>query len=194
MNVKEWEKQREKDIEKGSYYIVATEPIQINMTEKEIKDIIDKYNLEELKNDLPKLWLTLDNLKSDIYLKKLDNKPKNIRSWLFERNNELKKMFPKFFWAEYVANEMYERNYTFEDMINYCGVMGDLYEFLKKHSKYHGCSGEKYQETGLREYVEKLTGMTFSWRSWGALMSAFMNSKEKKRKYHYINFYINEGD
>jgi hypothetical protein len=187
MKIKEWEKQREKDREKGSYKMNATDPIQICMEDKEIRQLIKEYNLTEIKEDL---WLIHLELSGDLYLNKLENTPKAIRSWLFEKNAELKNMFPKYFWAEYIANTAYERNYTFEDMVNYCGIMNDIYDFLWKNKKYQKYTGEQYQESKLHDIIEKRFGMTFGWRSWGALMAAFMNTKEKERKYTYMSYYM----
>lgn len=88
-------------------------------------------------------------------------------------------MFPEFYWDEYV------------DDMNYSGKEDELAmikKILDNNPKYHGLTGERLQE----QYDHYLEGeeMDFTWRSWGQLMAAYMNTKEGKRKYNYMSFYM----
>lgn len=85
-------------------------------------------------------------------------------------------MFPKETWEEYEKRMGY-----YKDIII-------IKKLLDEHPELHGLTGGQLQE----EFDHTLYGVDIklSWRGWGALMSAYMNSKEGKRKYNYMSFYM----
>ena len=87
--------------------------------------------------------------------------------------------FPEFYWEEYVEDRYYPGAKEELAMIK---------NILDKNPEYHGLTGERLQE----QYDHMLVGeeMDFTWRSWGALMAAYMNTKEGERKYNYMSFYM----
>jgi len=89
--------------------------------------------------------------------------------------------FPELFWNEYINLDY---NLPRQDNLE------KIRKYLDRYPQFQGFTGEEYQELHLREKIEKLTGLTFSWRSWGALMSAYMNTKKGVRGYSYISFYM----
>ena len=100
-------------------------------------------------------------------------------------------MFPLFFWEEYVANQTYYCD-KWEDAQDTLFQLQTIKEFLDTHSKFQGCTGEELQEkyNYFEEYFDGIGGLDYSWRAWGQLMAAYMNSKECDRKYTYMDFYM----
>jgi hypothetical protein len=99
-----------------------------------------------------------------------------------EYNEE--QMFPKLFWEEYVA----DRCSTDEQKEN----ANKIYEFLLSNEELWGITGEQLQED--YSYFKDIEGLnidfSYTWRSWGSLMSAFMNEQKGERIYHYMSFYM----
>lgn len=85
-------------------------------------------------------------------------------------------MFPKETWEEY-----YERYQDKE-------LLDSIKEELDNNPHFIGLSGEELQEIH-NKWLGRVN-VPHSWRGWGALMSAYMNSKEGKRKYCYMDFYM----
>lgn len=62
-----------------------------------------------------------------------------------------------------------------------------LKAFIDEHEDVQGIGGFEYQEKWESE-VEKIFPDGFSFRAWGDVMSAYMNSKVGDRVYCYIDF------
>jgi hypothetical protein len=76
-----------------------------------------------------------------------------------------------------------------------------LYRVLDAHPQYQGISGEELQNVydhklPVTAKVDDCLWSTmdcsdYSWRGWGRLMAAYMNTKEKTPgKYDYMDFYM----
>lgn len=73
-------------------------------------------------------------------------------------------------------------------------IVTNLNKFLDNNPEFHGLCGDELQE----QYEYVLVGHTgevfyadgYSWRGWGAAMAAYMNSKDIKGKYVYMEFYM----
>lgn len=89
--------------------------------------------------------------------------------------------FPELFWEEYLNLDF---NILRQDKLE------KIRKYLNRYKQFQGFTGEEYQEEHLKEKIEEITGLTFSWRSWGALMAAYMNSKAGIRKFSYIDYYM----
>ena len=123
-----------------------------------------------------------------IYLKRLKNTPEQIKVYLRRIHYENIEHFPKMFWEEYVYRFREHFNYNeFKEHIKY---LTKIKKVLDKNIEYQGLTGQQLQY--ICQY--KLNGikgeLNYTWRSWGSLMSAYMNSKLKERKFHYMNFYM----
>jgi hypothetical protein len=96
-------------------------------------------------------------------------------------------MSPELFWHEYVASRtaMYD---NYKDVAKELKDLEKIKAHLDKNKKLQGISGEELQED--YNYFNDNKLYNYTWRSWGALMSAYMNTKEKKRKYNYMSFYM----
>lgn len=97
--------------------------------------------------------------------------------------------FPKKTWQEY-RDVVAEWNKDGETLPFILANLDFVKWWLDNHKEYQGITGNQLQEE--YNYFEEVHPLAFnySWRAWGALMSAYMNSKEGERKYHYMNFYM----
>jgi hypothetical protein len=150
-----------------------------------------KVNQERIVRIARELGLETDAIfpvKSAIYFGKIkDDSPKNVRQLLQEQVDMLNEMFPKLYWNEYVAEhtKMYD---NWKDVSDVLSELEKIKVFLDKNKKYHGISGEELQDK--YNYFNNKKLFDYSWRSWGSLMSAYMNTKKKERKYDYMSYYI----
>lgn len=98
-------------------------------------------------------------------------------------------MFPKLFWDEYVSSQTCYID-SWEEVEKEKDYLNLIKNFLDTHPKYQGCSGEEVQDS--YNYFEDIFNFPLqcSWRGWGDLMSAYMNSKHLDRRYHYLDFYM----
>jgi len=193
-----WERKRAKAIKEGCYSPIETKKIRLAISKKEIISEVKKekypYLLDEIKSYKEDIYFIIDDLKSSVYLKKVENKKKELIKELYNIEKEKSRQFPKLFWNEYVYE--YDKDYTFsviekwDTYFDRTEALQKIYIYLLDHPEYHKYSGEKYQNSELEEKIFEVSGIRFSWRSWGALMAAFMNEKERKRKYHYMSFYM----
>lgn len=191
VNVKEWQKRREEHIENGGPYNQDDcDLIQVNMDDELIKDFI-------IDNDLDRLDISTDDdfghllseIKTSIYMEDLKNDERHICNWLIEKDEDVHKMFPKFFFTEMVCD--LTKNFdSYEDVLSSVNELNKIKDFLDENPKYHGFTGDMYQNSELWDLIKELTGKTYSMRNWGSIMSAYMNSRDKERIYHYISFYM----
>lgn len=89
--------------------------------------------------------------------------------------------FPCLFWNEYV-DERLNKNYK---------LAYELKKFIDDNQDIQGMTGEQMQDDpSVCLEIESILGHGMTWRSWGAMMSAYMNEKEGLRKYNYMSFYM----
>lgn len=106
-----------------------------------------------------------------------------------KRYNPMSMQFYRLYWDEYVDYELHmfsahslasTKSVTVED---YRKDLDKLKRWLDKNPEYIGCTGDhKPSLKGMR--------LHFSWRGWGQMMACYMNSRIRKRRYHYMDFYI----
>jgi len=192
MDKKQWETKRKKDIKNGSYQYSSLTPIKLALSVDEIKKEVKEYKGEY--TDRYGFNNLIMNLKSRIYLKRCNNTKKELIEAIYNDYINKREQFPKLFWEEYIFQ--YEPRYmhkdkdTYKSLLDNATKMVTLWEFLEDHKEHHGCTGNIYQNSELYGIVQSITGKSYSMRAWGALMSAYMNSKKGKRKYHYMDFYM----
>lgn len=156
--------------------VMTLEQIQKHIKQKKYNISFDEYDYKELKTEL--------------YYKVFDNTIEAIESYLYKRYNDNREMFPLMYWGEYCFR--YEKHTTsnFKEYKKTIEALNKIRLFLDKNPKYQGYTGEQYQETDLHNHIELIYEGGFSWRAWGQLMASYMNSKEKKRKYCYMDYYM----
>lgn len=186
MNFKE---KRDKAIRTGCYSPSETKKILLKISTKEVNKIIKDNNLTLTPDHI------IEHLKSMVYLNNIVNTRKTLSNEIIRYDNEIKEQFPKLFWEEYVFR--YDPTDSFRDKDTYLSIikkannLWHIWEFLESNPEFHGYTGQEYQsKIGLSEDIYDISGMTFSWRAWGQLMAAYMNSKKGKRLYHYMDFYM----
>ena len=166
-----------------SYGDIPLKEIKLCISDRKINQIIkkEKYALTDFD---------IDQLKTNIYLKTIKDEKSTIEFWLYSKHLKTCEQFDKRFWEEYVYN--YEVDYNLQDnyreYVKRIKYLDKIKTILDEHPEYHGLTGEQLQEK-YNDYLDG-TYITFSWRGWGDLMAAYMNSKIKKRKYHYMDFYM----
>lgn len=189
IDVEKWQRQREQDIKNGSFALESVEPIEINLDDKEIIQIVNDNLLDIDISTKEDVEFLKQDIKCALYMNKITNDFKGINNFLIEKDEDYKRQFPKLFFMEELA-ERTKNEDNYEDAINLVGLLKDIKCFLDENPEYQGYTGEQYQESDLSEKIERLTGLTFSWRNWGSFMASYMNTKEKARLYHYMSFYM----
>ncbi len=89
------------------------------------------------------------------------------------------------YWNEFVEIQIHEKlhytKYTKNEVMRH---YSKIKKFFDNHAGMHGMTGEQYQNS---IYYNRFNA---SWRGFGAMMAAYMNTKLGKRKYCYIHFYM----
>ena len=157
--------------------------IPLDITDEMIKLTIENNDLLHLRDQ--DIEYIKEELKSKIYLNQVKNEGIDLQNQILLLEKEREEQFPKMFWEEYVYK--YYINRTYQEYSEHERWFSNLRHFLNCHEELHGVTGE---------YIQNNPGCIpkefdiFSWRSWGAVMAAYMNSKEKERKYTYMSFYM----
>ena len=166
-------------------YIKEADNIKLKLSKKEITEIIKKEKYEISINDF-----LITDIKYNIYLTKIKNTKEGIQNFIWDEHLKRIKQFKKLFWEEYVYTYCSISSYTqsFKEYKKNIKKLNKIKKILDNNKKYQGITGEDLQE----KYNHKLEGLdiNFSWRSWGSLMAAYINSKIEKRQYHYMSFYM----
>jgi hypothetical protein len=108
-----------------------------------------------------------------------------------ERYKPRKEGFEKLFWDEFIDLESHQSiclaikvkakpTFTKKDFVKH---YSKIKKFIDSHNMV-GMTGEGYQNS---KYYNKFNA---SWRGFGAIMAAYMNTKIGKRKYDYMDFYM----
>jgi len=92
--------------------------------------------------------------------------------------------FPKLYWEEYIFRCDEYNVENIKEFNKKKKYHEELKQFLDNNKELQGITGEQAQEINLGKFGN------YSWRAWGAMMAAYMNSKIGKRKYHYMSFYM----
>ena len=171
---------------KGSYQ-ASTDMYKIELAQshEDIKEYLKQFNKDYKFSDYD-----YSSLKVKVYLGIVKNTEKDIIREIYKQYESSMDSFRKEFWEEYVYkfDPVWDYDRTYKDCQKRIKQLNHIKQILDSNKKYQGLSGEKLQDV----YNHKLDGVElhYSWRAWGRLMAAYMNSKEKKRKYHYMDFYM----
>lgn len=156
-----------------------------------------KINMPDIKNYIKRLdyniiWddFAIENLKTQIYLGKVKNNRYDIENYLEKLHMHNCETFEKLFWEEYVGRYWIDNRFklSYNDFQKRLKELDKIKKYLDKHSNLQGMTGEQLQN--VFNYKLGKLKVEYTWRGWGALMAAYMNSKVKERKYHYMDFYM----
>ncbi len=158
-----------------------------NCGEKHLLGLKNSFTMDEFNTVLDDYYYSL---KSDVYLFKKNVSSKEVLTEsIITTLQTRKEMFRFMFWEQYVHSYDWEYDYD-EDYEVYSARVKRLNRvkrWLDRHPEFHGLTGEQKQ---LSTYKFPSYVVGFSWRGWGALMAAYMNSKCKERLYDYTSFYM----
>lgn len=121
---------------------------------------------------------------------KIENTKEGITGYIYNEHRTRCEQFEYLFWEEYVYQYYPTVDYNntwamYEDRIKY---YTEFKNWLDSNPRFHGITGQQAQwEEYYKDIPEQFQK---GYRGWGAVMAAYMNSKEKSRNYNYMDFYM----
>jgi len=186
MPKEKWDKIREESIKKGRFRMYYARRIKPKLSTTKMKEYADAHNLHYCKEH----WNIYHAIQELIYQKRFKNTIDSIKNALWHIEIEHRKQFKRLFWEEYLFeyDSFFNFDTKYSDMTKQVKYLNSIKKILDDNPEYQGITGFQLQEV----YGNRLSGrdMPFTWRAWGKLMSAYMNSKAKRRKFDYMSFYM----
>ena len=168
----EWFTEWKQSMDSMLYNMADVYAVKIPFSDERIEEIKEQYKLYDL--DIHR------ELKICLYSHP-NYTEKDVIDYLSYRQMMVEESFPKLFWLEYVY--MLSRyKETYEEYTQFIDEMREIEDWLDMHPEVHGLTLNDVKHD--YSFAEKFTS-----RSWGSIMSAYMNTKLKTRTYNYMSFY-----